>query len=480
MTKKSTESVAASSPTWETLEAFAQHGMQKFLQQGLEAEVDELLARGRYGRRAAIDAPVGYRNGFGKPRRLSLSNGTITLRRPRVRGVSERFESRLLPAFKRRTEEVGRLLPELYLHGLAQGDFDLALRGLLGDGAPLSAPSIARLKAGWQAEYELWKTRPLDDLEVVYLWVDGVYVKAGLEKDKAAILVVLAALRDGQKVILAVESGYRESTDSWAAILRDLKRRGLQALKLVVGDGHLGIWGALAAVFPEAKEQRCWNHRILNVLDKLPLKRQAEARSLLTKIPYAETREEAERQKRAFQAWCTKRGHAEVGRALDPDWERMVTFYAFPREHWKHLRTSNPVESPFVAVRLRTAAAKGFKKVENATAVIWKTLLIAEKTFRRLDARVARRRRERGGLHQRSTCCEPRREEGRRLISFTDFVTRPHQEGLSRVQQARPMIVLQEREEQWRSGSATANGRSRSRKTGPKSRTRSRLGIVPQ
>ncbi len=386
MTKKSTETGAPSSATWETLEAFARHGMQQLLQRTLEAEVDELLARCRYERRTAVDAPVGYRNGFGKPRRLSLSNGTITLQRPRVRGLSERFESRLLPAFKRRTEEVGRLLPELYLHGLAQGDFDLALRGLLGEGAPLSAPSIARLKARWQAEYELWKTRSVEDLEVVYLWVDGVYVKAGLEKDKAAILVVLAALRDGQKVILAVESGYRESTESWAAILRDLKRRGLPAPKLVIGDGHLGIWGALAAVFPEAKEQRCWNHRILNLLDKLPFKHQDEARSLLTQIPYADTREEAERQKRAFQAWCAKRGQADVGRALDRDWERMVTFYQFPREHWKHLRTSNPVESPFAAVRLRTAAAKRFKRVDNATAVIWKTLLVAEKTFRRLDA----------------------------------------------------------------------------------------------
>lgn len=139
-------------------------------------------------------------------------------------------------------------------------------------------------------------------------------------------------------------------------------------------------------MFPEAAEQRCWNHRLLNILDKLPLKRQAEARSLLTKIPYAETRAEAERQKRALQTWCAQRGHADVGRALDRDWDRMVTFYQFPRGHWKHLRTSNPVESPFAAVRLRTAAAKRFKKVENATAVIWKTLHIAERTFRRLDA----------------------------------------------------------------------------------------------
>jgi putative transposase len=386
MKEKTIERVGASSPTWETLEAFARQSVQQFLQRMLEVEVDEMLARARYERRAAVDGPSGYRNGFGKPRRLSLSNGTVVLRRPRVRGLAERFESRLLPAFKRRTEEVGRLLPELYLHGLAHGDFDLALRGLLGDGAPLSAPSIARLKAGWQAEYELWRTRAVADLEVVYLWVDGIYVKAGLEKEKAAMLVVLAALRDGQKVILAVESGHRESTESWAAILRDLKRRGLTAPKLVIGDGHLGIWGALAAVFPEAQEQRCWNHRIVNLLDKVPVKRQAEARSLLTSIPYAETREAAERAKRAFQTWCAKRGYADAGRALDRDWARMVTFYAFPREHWKHLRTSNPVESPFAAVRLRTTAAKRFKKVENATAVIWKTLLIAEKTFRRLDA----------------------------------------------------------------------------------------------
>lgn len=386
MREKSTETVGTSSPTWETLEAFARQSMQQLLQRLLEEEVGGLLGRGRYARREAVDPTVGYRNGFGKPRRVSLSSGTLTVRRPRVRGLPERFESRLLPAFKRHTEEVGRLLPELYLHGLALGDFDLALRGLLGDGAPLSAAAIARLKAGWQVEYELWRTRSVADLEVVYLWVDGIYVKAGLEKDKAAMLVVLAGLRDGRKVILAVESGYRESTESWAALLRDLKRRGLRAPKLVIGDGHLGIWGALTAIFPEAAEQRCWNHRIMNVLDKLPRTRQAEARSLLTKIPYAATREEAERRKQAFQAWCVKRGLAEVGRRLDRDWARMVTFYQFPQEHWKHLRTTNPVESPFAAVRLRTAAAKRFKKVENATAVIWKTLLVAEHTFRRLDA----------------------------------------------------------------------------------------------
>jgi putative transposase len=386
MKEKSIIEVGESRPVWESLEAFARQGVQRLLQQLLEDEVEQVLGRQRSARRDGIDAAPGYRNGYGKPRRLSLSSGTVTVRRPRVRGLEARFESRLLPLFKRRTEEVGRLLPELYLHGLAQGDFELALRGLLGAAAPLSATSIARLKAGWHAEYERWKRRRLDDLEPVYLWADGIYVKAGLDKDKAAMLVLIAALRDGRKVVLAVESGYRESTESWATLLRDLTARGLRAPRLLIADGHLGIWSAVGTVFPMVSEQRCWNHRLVNVLDTLPKKLQAEARDLLTKIPYAETRAEAERLKRGFQAWATKKGVAVAGRRLEDDWERLVTFYAFPKEHWKHLRTTNVVESPFAAVRLRTAAAKRFKKVENATAIIWKTLLVAEQTFRRLDS----------------------------------------------------------------------------------------------
>ena len=256
MKHDNTPEAVASIPSWETLEDFARQGVQQLLQQVLEEEVNELLGRRRSERRAPVDPQAGYRNGYGKPRRLALSNGTIVVRRPRVRGLQERFASRILPLFKRRTQEVASLLPELYLHGLAERDFDLALRGLLGDGAPLSAASIARLKAAWQAEYDVWNSRPLHDLDVVYLWVDGLYVKAGLEKDKAALLTVIAALRDGRKVVLAVTSGQRESIEGWSALLRDLKARGLNAPKLVVGDGNLGIWGALANVFPEAKEQR--------------------------------------------------------------------------------------------------------------------------------------------------------------------------------------------------------------------------------
>jgi len=220
----------------------------------------------------------------------------------------------------------------------------------------------------------------------VYLWVDGVYVKAGLEDRKAALLVALAGPSDGRKVVLAVQSGQRESTESWSRLLRDLKARGLRSPCLVIGDGHLGMWAALRNVYPEAEEQRCWNHRSVNVLDRIGRRDQAVAKDLLPKVAYAESREAAERAKATFQRWCRERGYEDAARLLDEDWERMVTFFRFPKEQWGHLRTTNPVESPFAALRLRTVAAKRFKQVENATAVIWKLLLLAERTFRRLHA----------------------------------------------------------------------------------------------
>jgi len=185
----------------------------------------------------------------------------------------------------------------LYLHGLAEGDFDLALRGLLGEKAPLSASTVARLKEKWQAEYNGWKTRDLKGLQVVYLWADGLYVKAGLEKEKAALLTVIAGLSDGGKEILHLESGYRESKESWAGVLRDLKKRGIEEVSSVVADGHLGIWAALPEVYPEAREQRCWNHKVVNVLDRIPTKKQIEAKMMVAAIPYCATREEAQKGK---------------------------------------------------------------------------------------------------------------------------------------------------------------------------------------
>src|SRR5262249_25294944 len=381
--RKPTTPGSKASNTWERLEDFVREHVQRFIQALLEEEITELLGRTKSARREGVDATPGYRNGSGKPRRLTLTSGTIPVRRPRVRDLNERFVSRVLPLFKRQTKEVGELLPQLYLHGLALGDFELALRGLLGDGAPLSPASLLRLKGQWQGEYETWKTRRLDELEVVYLWADGLYVKAGLEDTKAALLVMIGVLTNGQKVVLAVESGQRESKESWGMMLRDLGKRGLQAWQCTIADGHLGLWAALGEQYPTLAEQRCWNHRITNVLDALPKKHQAEARMLLCAMPYAETRAACEALRDQFTTRYRKVAPKAVERLAD-DWQRLVTFYQFPHEHWVHLRTTNIVESPFATVRLRTTAAKRFKKVENATALIWKLLQVAESTFRRL------------------------------------------------------------------------------------------------
>ena len=198
-----------------------------------------------------------------------------------------------------------------------------------------------------------------------------------MEKENV-LLVVLAALSDGSKVVVSVTSGYRESTQSWSEVLRDLKQRGMGCPRLVIGDGHLGIWGALRNVYPQAEEQRCWNHRIVNLLAKLPKGVHKPALLILRQIPYAETRQEAQRLKKVFQHWCRQRGLTLTAELIEQDWDRMVTFYNYPKKQWQHLRTTNPVESPFAALRLRTDAAKRFKKVENAQAVIWKMLLVAE------------------------------------------------------------------------------------------------------
>ena len=384
MPKKIVTETAPSSAVWEGLESHLRVRMQELLQDMLIQEADELLARARYQRRAP-EEPVVYRNGFGKPRRLSTMMGTLSVQRPRIRGLEERFESLILPFFQRRTKEVGQLLPELYLHGLAHGDFELALRGLLGEGAPLSGASVARLKADWQQQFEAWASRPLDDLDIVYCWADGLYVKAGLEDGKAALLVIIGATRTGEKVLLSVTSGQRESTASWAGVLRDLKARGLRPFRLLVADGHLGIWSALAQIYPESQEQRCWNHKIMNVLNEVPLKKQGPVKQWLRKMMNAETQAKCEE----LRDKCIKQYRLKYSKAmaaLERDWERMVTYYDFPEEHWLHLRTTNPVESPFASVRLRTNAGKRYKKVENATALIWKLLTVAAKSFRRLNA----------------------------------------------------------------------------------------------
>lgn len=369
---------------YEALEGFAREKIREHLQDLLEQEMTEWVGRKKSERKVNPIEQVGYRNGHGKRRRFTMSLGTIEIRRPRGRDLGERLVSKVLPMFKRQTQQVRDVIPELYLHGLASGDFELALRELLGEGAPLSPSSLQRLKEKWQGEYEQWKGTVIEEQEWAYLWADGVYVKAGLGKEKAALLVVIGVQRDGQKRFLALEAGYRESKESWAGVLRQLKSRGLQSVRLFVGDGNLGLWAAVGEVYPQAHEQLCWNHKMLNVIDAVSKKEQSEVKNHLNAMMYAESREQALKERKRFEH--TFRHHPKAVKTVVENWERLTTYYDFPREHWKHLRTSNVVESPFSRVRLRTTASRRFKSQANATCLIWKTLMVAEMSFRKLNA----------------------------------------------------------------------------------------------
>ena len=326
MEKKNTPGSEQSTNRYEDLEDWARTRVQVWLQELLEGEVTEFLGREKSERSPDRRR---YRNGHGKPRRFGMLNGTMEVRRPRVRNTAERFESQVLPYFHRKSKQLGQLLPELYLHGLATGDFEQAMRGMLGAGALLSRASIQRLKSTWQLEYDEWTQQDLSGLEVVYQWADGLYVKAGIAKERAALLVIIAGLSDGRKVLLACESGQRESTESWSHILRNLRERGLKLGKLTVADGHLGIWSALAEQHPEGKEQRCWNHKAMNVVDHLPKTEQPAGRQLLHSMAFAESRAQCERKRDQFIRRYQK-NYPKAGETLLRDWDRMVTFYDFP------------------------------------------------------------------------------------------------------------------------------------------------------
>ena len=384
MREKHTEEKQSKEILYEELEAFARARIREHLQDLLEQEVTEWLGRDKSERKQNVSEQPGYRNGYGKTRRFTMSIGTVEIRRPRVRDLGERFESRVLPLFKRQSKQVREVIPELYLHGLASGDFELALRGLLGAGAPLSASSLQRLKEKWEGEYGEWKSGAIGEKQWAYLWADGIYVKAGIGKEKAALLVVIGVKEDGTKQFLALEAGYRESKESWAGVLREIKRRGLKSVRLFVGDGNLGLWAAVGEVYPQAQEQLCWNHKMLNVIDAVSKKEQVEVKRHLNAMMYAQSRPEAFQERKKFEQ--AFRHNTKAVKTVVENWERLTTYYDFPREHWKHLRTSNVVESPFSRVRLRTAASRRFKSQTNATCLIWKTMMVAEMSFRKLNA----------------------------------------------------------------------------------------------
>jgi putative transposase len=293
--------------------------------------------------------------------------------------------SRVRPLFKRRPREVGERQPQLSRPGLARGACDLALRGLLGDAAPGSPASLVRLPAPWPVEEESWPPRRREDLAGVSVWADGLDVKAGLEDPKAALLVRSGALPTGQTVVLAGERGPRESQESWGTVLRDLRARGRKPWRGPVADGHLGLWAAVAEQQPTVAEQRCGNPRLTTGLEALPPQHPAPARTRRCALPSAERHAVGE----ALRAQCVKRDSQRAPKAVErlaAEWERVGTCDPLPRDHGRHLRTTPVVASPCAAVRLRTTAAKRFKTVDSATALLWKMLPVAEGTFRRLKA----------------------------------------------------------------------------------------------
>jgi transposase-like protein len=374
-----------------TLDELLQRGALKMLHETLDAEVDEYIRRHREARDARGRAEV-VRNGKAPARQLVTGSGTLEVRAPRVNdrrvdadGQRHRFTSQILPSYMRTAPKVTEVLPILYLRGLSTGDFQAALPILLGEEAGgLSPTTITRLTASWESEYHAWRRRDLHDVDYVYVWVDGVHFRVRLEEDRLCTLVMIGVRADGTKELVAVEDGYRESTDSWATVLRDLKRRGLRAPVVAVGDSALGFWAAVGAVWPETREQRCWVHRLANVLDKLPKRLQPKAKQALRAIMNAPTRDEAETGIAAFAAEYDAKYPKAVA-SLRRDQAQLLTFYDFPAEHWRHLRTTNIIESPFATVRLRQRVTKGAGSRTKALLMAFKLLAMAEERWRKVN-----------------------------------------------------------------------------------------------
>jgi len=375
------------------LDEIARAGARRMLIEALRAEADDYVERHRGARDEQGHALV-VRNGRAASRKVTLGAGTVELRAPRVadrrrdeHGQRTRFTSQILPPYMRRSPKVAEVLPILYLRGLSTGDFRPALNALLGeDASGLSPTNIARLTTCWEKEYDEFRQRDLTGREYVYVWVDGVHFNIRLEDDRLCTLVMIGALPNGEKELLAVEDGYRESAESWKTVLRELKRRGMAAPVLAVGDGALGFWAAARQVWPETREQSCWCHKLLNVLDKLPQRLQPRAKRALHEMMYAERRAYCEAARARFAAEYQAK-YPKAVESLSAHWERLVTFFDFPAEHWKHLRTTNVIESPFATVRLRERATRGAGSRTKGLLMAFKLLDMAEKRWRRLDGR---------------------------------------------------------------------------------------------
>jgi putative transposase len=323
-------------------------------------------------------------NGFARARTVTTGAGMVEVKAPRVddRREGQRFASAILPAYMRKSPKVTEVLPVLYLRGLSTGDFAPALGEFFGSDAGLSPSTVNRLTAAWQAEHAEWTARDLSEVDYVYWWVDGVHFNVRLEEDRLCCLVVVGVRPDGTKELVALADGYRESTDSWAELLRSLRDRGLSAPVLAVGDGALGFWGALRDVFPTTREQRCWVHRSVNVLDALPKRLHPDAKAALAKIYGAESRTSALEAVKTFSGEFS--AFDKAVKKITGELDTLLAFYDFPAEHWVHLRTTNPIESTFSTVRLRTRVTRGAGSRKAAMAMAYKLLDAAQDRWRKI------------------------------------------------------------------------------------------------
>jgi transposase-like protein len=373
-------------PVPDALTEVLRSGARELLQQAIEAEVAAFVAQHRELKDEYQHQRV-VRNGYQPERTIQTGIGEVAVKAPRVRDRQGaiKFSSSILPRYLRRTKSIEELLPWLYLKGLSTGDFSTALTALLGQDAPgLSATTISRLKEVWKEEHQQWSRRDMMGKNFVYIWVDGVHFGVRLEDASQCILVVIGATADGKKQLLALNDGYRESEQSWKELLLDLKQRGLTMdPKLAIGDGALGFWKALPQVFGTTRAQRCWVHKTANVLNKLPVGQQAKAKEALHQIWMAECRVDAEQ---AFDLFLTtfEAKYPKATECLEKDREILLTFYDFPAEHWLHLRTTNPIESTFATVRLRTTKTRGCVSRAGLLAMVFKLTKTAEQNWRTL------------------------------------------------------------------------------------------------
>ena len=375
------------------LDEIARQGAQKMLAQALQLEVDAYLKAAEGERDENTGHAMVVRNGYHNARQVLCGAGSIEVRAPRVndRRVDEtteerkRFRSVILPPYMRRSPKVTEVLPLLYLHGLSSGDFAPALKEFFGTGAGLSPASITRLTEQWRAEREAFEQRDLSGADYVYVWVDGIHTKVRLgQEQRLCCLVMVGARLDGTKELIAVQDGYRESEESWALLLRDLKKRGMRAPVLAVGDGALGFWGAVRDTFPETRHQRDWVHKTANVLDALPKGVHKRAKKAIHEITEAESKAEA---RKAIKEFVKEFGvkWPKATAKISGEEETLLAYYDYPAEHWRHLRTTNPIESTFAPVRARTDITKGPGSREAGVAMIFKLLEAAEGRWRKLN-----------------------------------------------------------------------------------------------